>query len=83
MIRWKDVKLEINKLFDKVKDGGKLDNADLLKGVDLILKMVRDVRGNQVLIMKKLEIDLRKPEDREEETKDKTEEKEVEKEEEK
>lgn len=75
MIRWKDVKLEINKLNEKAKAGEKLTNADVVKAVDLVLKMVRDIRGNQVLIMKALKIDLRKPETREERTEEKTEEK--------
>jgi len=58
MLRYKDFELEVNKLYAKVKDNT-ISIGDMVKGVELLGKMIRDVRSNQILIMKKVGVELR------------------------
>ena len=61
MIRWKDVKMEVNKLKTKAKEGKDLTDLEKLNVLDLILKMVRDMRVNQRGMMKALNVPESKP----------------------
>jgi len=58
MLRYKDFELEVNKLKAKA-EAGTVSVGDIVKGVELLGKMIRDVRGNQIVIMKKLGVELR------------------------
>jgi len=58
MLRYKDFELEVNKLKAKA-EAGTVSVNDIVKGVELLGKMIRDVRGNQIVIMKKLGVELR------------------------
>lgn len=65
MLRSKDLNAEIEKL-DNVasngKDGDETSiNRAIVKGLALLLKMVRDIRTNQVLNLKKSGVELIKP----------------------
>lgn len=66
MIRSKDLNLEIKALEDKVTTApDKVNNADVVKAVCLLAKIVRDVRTNQVLGLRKNGVELIKPVERE------------------
>jgi len=52
MLRSKDLNEEIDVLEKKVKEG-KVSDADVLKALCLLLKVLRDVKTNQVTAMKK------------------------------
>lgn len=51
MIKSKDLNQEIKTLEDKVKSG-KVESADVLKALCLLVKVVRDIRTNQTTTMK-------------------------------
>ena len=69
MLRYKDFESEINNLKKKVDDGS-VSVGDLVKGFELIGKFLRDVRSNQVRIMKATNAEIRtgKPETTEKKT---------------
>jgi len=53
MIRSKDFNKEVNTLNDKVKNTpDKVTNADVVKAILLVGKLLRDIRTNQVLALK-------------------------------
>ena len=58
MLRYKDFELEVKKMYKKVEDKT-VSVGDIVKGVELLGKMIRDVRSNQILIMKKVGVELR------------------------
>lgn len=58
MLRWKDFKAEVAEV---QKKGDKATIADVVKLVDLVGKMARDIRGNQIRIMKAQNIPLSEP----------------------
>jgi len=65
MIRSQDVNKEVKKLDDIAKDSVAQDGVVLrgiLKAVTLAVKLIRDVRTNQVEIMKKSGVELIKEE---------------------
>ena len=69
-ITGKDAGFEIRRLDDlaKVEKGDDLATSlarGVVKGVAVIVKLLVGIRGNQVAIMKKMGIELRKPRDRE------------------
>ena len=62
LIRSKDLNLEIKKI-ELVAEKGNEDavNRGLLKGVALLLKVLRDVKTNQVTIMRSTNVKLIEP----------------------
>jgi len=52
MIRSKDLNLEINALKEKMEKGD-VSQADVLKALLLIVKVVRDIKTNQVIELTK------------------------------
>ena len=66
MITSRDLNAELNVLEDKVKKG-EVSNADVVKAVVLIAKLVRDIRTNQALGLRNAGVELRKPSPRREE----------------
>lgn len=60
MIKSKDLNLEIKILEDKVKED-KVSDADIVKALCLIAKVLRDVRTNQVLGLRKAGVTLITP----------------------
>ncbi len=62
MIKSKDVNVEVNALEDKVK-GKKAELADVLKGICLAIKLLRDIRTNQVTDLKARGVPLISPEE--------------------
>ena len=71
MLRYKDFESEVKKMQDKAK-ADKLTLDDVVKGIELLGKFLRDVRSNQVRVMDKLGVDLRTPEARKGDEKPKT-----------
>ena len=65
MIRSKDLNEELKALDDKAKAGKDVSFADVLKAVVLVAKVLRDVRSNQVTVMRKVhKLDLTKKDGR-------------------
>lgn len=58
MIRARDLNKEIKTLEDK---GEKASLADVVKAICLVAKVVRDIKTNQVLGLKKAGVELIKP----------------------
>jgi len=62
MIKSKDVNVEVNALEDKVKSKV-VELADVLKGICLAIKLLRDIRTNQVTDLKARNIALISPDE--------------------
>lgn len=58
MLRYKDFELEVAKLYKKAEDGS-IAMGDLVKGIELLGKFLRDVRSNQIRMMEKLGVEKR------------------------
>jgi len=59
MIKSTDLNKELKKLEEKAKDDS-VSTADVVKGLCLVAKVLRDMKSNQVLIMEHEGIKLRK-----------------------
>jgi len=62
MIKSKDLNTEVRTLETKIKEG-KVETADVVKALCLLVKVVRDIRTNQTTIMKFQKIPLIEPDE--------------------
>lgn len=72
MLTGKDANKDVSILELKIKNNS-ITNADIVKAITLLIKINVGIRANQVAIMRKMGIELRKPrtsEDRKEGKKD-------------
>jgi len=60
MIKGQDLNIELKKLDLKISKSS-ITNSDVVKAITLLIKLARDIRQNQVLMMKERGIDLIKP----------------------